>query len=389
MRSKPILIFVLPLMLTVLAIGLTCCGRRDKMAVGDGDTLYAPRYASGFEIVKVPGESDSAGVIIKVKNPWQGASDVVESLLIDRTADGHLQVPGVTQKICGDARRIVVMSSTAVAMLDAIGRADVITGVSGRRWISSPSLTARLDSVQEVGFEGNIDYEAILAANPDLVVVYGVSGPSQMTEKLAAMGIPMIYLGDYVEESPLGKSEWMVVMGELTGDREAAIKAFDRIVPRYENLAARVREAVTRRPKVMFNLPYGDVWYMPGRSSYQVKLVEDAGGEYHYTGADAGTVSKVIDSETAMMLASEADVWLNTGSASTIAQMKSAVPKFIDVKALKTNQVYNNNTRLNPQGGNDYFESGAIRPDLVLRDLVKIFHPSLVKDSLVFYQQLK
>jgi iron complex transport system substrate-binding protein len=35
--------------------------------------------------------------------------------------------------------------------------------------------------------------------------------------------------------------------------------------------------------------------------------------------------------------------------------------------------IYNNTLRTNSEGGNDFWESGAVRPDLVLEDLVKIF----------------
>lgn len=374
----------------LIAIVLTACANThtDDVRTTTDDIIYQPQYASGFEIIKCPDDSNS--VIINIFNPWQGAKDVTESLLIDRSEDKKLTAPQKDMQILrGNAQRIIVMSSTAVAMLDAIGHTDAIVGVSGREYISSPTLNAHMDSIKEIGFEGNIDYEAIYAARPDIVIVYGVNGPSSMKSKLADMKIPMLYLGDYIEESPLGKSEWMIVLGELTGDRKSAEQKFNEIVPRYTALAKKVKSTVQDRPKVMFNLPYNDAWYMPGSKSYQIRLIEDAGGQYIYNDASADASSSVIDIETALMLSSGADVWLNTGSVQSMTDFKAAVPRMTDVKAVRTGMVFNNTARLSTTGGNDYYESGVVNPDIVLRDLVKILHPDLVSDSLVYYKQLK
>ena len=36
--------------------------------------------------------------------------------------------------------------------------------------------------------------------------------------------------------------------------------------------------------------------------------------------------------------------------------------------------IYNNPLRTTPEGGNDFWESGAVRPDLILEDLIQVFH---------------
>ena len=73
----------------------------------------------------------------------------------------------------------------------------------------------------------------------------------------------------------------------------------------------------------------------------------------------------------------------------TLDELKAACPKFIDTRCFRGGQVYNNNARTNAAGGNDYYESAVVNPDLVLRDLVKIFHPELVEEDFVYYKQLK
>ena len=102
-----------------------------------------------------------------------------------------------------------------------------------------------------------------------------------------------------------------------------------------------------------------------------------------------GNASVPIDLEEAYLLASQADMWLHVGMANTLDELRAACPKFIDTRCFRGGQVYNNNARTNAAGGNDYYESAVVNPDLVLRDLVKIFHPELVEEDFVYYKQLK
>ena len=114
------------------------------------------------------------------------------------------------------------MSSTHIAMLDAIGETGRVVGVSGIDYISNPDIQARRDSVGDVGYEGNINYELLLSLDPDLVLLYGVNGASSMEGKLKELDIPFMYVGDYLEESPLGKAEWLVALSEVIGNGRRA-----------------------------------------------------------------------------------------------------------------------------------------------------------------------
>ena len=280
------------------------------------------------------------------------------------------------------------MSSTYIAMLDAIGEVDRVVGVSGIDYISNPDIQARRDRIGDVGYEGNINYELLLSLDPDLVLLYGVNGASGMEPKLRELGIPFIYIGDYLEESPLGKAEWMVALSEVVGCRSEGEKVFAEIPVRYNALKQRVAENALDAPSVMLNMPYGDSWFMPSAGSYAVRLIEDAGGDYIYK-KNTGNSSTPIDLEEAYLLASTADMWLHVGMANTLDELKAACPKFADTRCFRNGYVYNNNARTNAAGGNDYFESGVVHPELVLRDLIKIFHPELVEEDFVYYKRLK
>lgn len=362
----------------------SCGGGKSTEIKNFNISLYTPEYASGFDIKGADGRSST---LITVSNPWQGADSIITQLFIAR--DGEDVPDGFTGPVLkGDAARIVAMSSTHIAMLDAVDAAGRVVGVSGIDYISNPDIQARRDSVGDVGYEGNINYELLLSLDPDIVLLYGVNGASAMEGKLTELGIPYMYVGDYIEESPLGKAEWLVALSEIIGKREAGEKIFADIPVRYNALRKKVADTVLDSPSVMLNTPYGDSWFMPSTESYVARLVTDAGGNYIYQ-KNTGNASAPIDLEEAYLLTSQADMWLNVGMANSLDDLTALCPKFTDTRCFRNGDVYNNNLRANAAGGNDYFESAVVNPDIVLRDLVKIFHPELVEENFVYYQQLK
>ena len=373
------------LSLCLLIVLLAACNGKKASSLSDfSNQLYTPEYASGFSIKGADGYESS---IITVTNPWQGADSITTQLFIAR--GGESAPEGFTGQVleCG-ASRIVAMSSTHIAMLDAVGEAGRVVGVSGIDYISNPVIAANRDSIGDVGYEGNINYELLISLDPDLVLLYGVNGASSMEGKLNELGIPFMYVGDYLEESPLGKAEWMVALSEVVGKRTEGEQVFGGIPVRYNDLKKRVADTVLDAPSVMLNTPYGDSWFMPSTESYVARLVKDAGGDYIYK-KNTGNASLPVDLEEAYKLTSEADKWLNVGMANTLDELRTSCPKFSDTRCFRNGSVWNNNLKTNAAGGNDYYESAVVNPDILLRDLVKIFHPELVEEDFVYYKQLK
>lgn len=373
------------LSLCLLIVLLAACNGKKTASISDfSNQLYTPEYASGFSIKGADGYESS---IITVTNPWQGADSITTQLFIAR--GGESAPEGFTGQVLeGDASRIVAMSSTHIAMLDAVGEAGRVVGVSGIDYISNPVISANRDSIGDVGYEGNINYELLISLDPDLVLLYGVNGASSMEGKLNELGIPFMYVGDYLEESPLGKAEWMVALSEVVGKRTEGEQVFGGIPVRYNDLKKRVADTMLDAPAVMLNTPYGDSWFMPSTESYVARLVKDAGGDYIYK-KNTGNASLPIDLEEAYKLTSEADMWLNVGMANSLDELRTSCPKFSDTRCFRNGSVWNNNLKTNAAGGNDYYESAVVNPDILLRDLVKIFHPELVEEDFVYYKQLK
>lgn len=362
---------------------VTACGHRAASLEDFDVTVYVPHYASGFEIV---GTENAASTIIKVRNPWQGAESIETKLLIAR--NGEQAPDGFDGQILrNDAERVICMSSTHVAMLDAAGAVPAVVGVSGLDYVSNEYVSNHRDRIGDVGYDGNIDYERVIALNPDLVLLFGVNGASGMESKLRELDIPFVYVGEYLEESPLGKAEWMIAVGETVGRRSEAEKAFAPIPERYNALKRRIAETTLEAPSVMLNTPYGDSWFMPSTGNYVAQLITDAGGHYIYTKNDTDR-SQPIGLEEAYLLTSQADMWINVQAAS-LDDLRRRFPKFADARCIRNGYVWACDRRTNPAGGNDYWESGVVHPDLVLRDLVKIFHPESVEDEFVYYRRLE
>lgn len=123
------------------------------------------------------------------------------------------------------------------------------------------------------------NFEKLVALKPDVVFLYGLTGKNAVTDKLHELGLKTVYIGDYVENNPLGRAEWITVFGEFTGRRELARTLFDSISNEYNRAKALV-SGVEKRPEVMLNAPWQDSWFVPGDRSYMVRLLEDAGGNY-------------------------------------------------------------------------------------------------------------
>lgn len=356
----------------ILCFAAACATSRQEFDLGSFQTqLYTPQYATGFDIRY---SEELQASLITIRNPWQGASDVEQMLIIDPEGKAK-NLPTNIKRIEGAAKRIICMSSSYVAMLATIGCEQHIAGVSGIDFITNEYISANRKTIGDIGYDNNINYELLVSLAPDLVLLYGLTGASGMESKLQELGIPYIYLGEYVESSPLGKAEWLVAVGEITGQREKAQDEFKNIVARYHKITEQTSKSESK-PRVMLNTPYRDAWFIPAKQSYMVQLINDAGAEC-YTCSDDGTTSQPIDMEQAYTWAASADYWLNVGPCNSLAELTAQNPKFANIEAVTKQRVYNNNARQTAKGGSDFWESGVVRPDLILRDLVGIFHPEL------------
>lgn len=374
------------ILLSLAVLFVAGCGNKTHPPADFTSEVYTPAYASGFDI---RGAVDCASTLVTIRNPWQGGSNVEQYLYITR--EGEAAPEGFAgQVVAAPVRHVVCMSSSHVAMFDAIGQVRRICGVSGIDYISNSYVNEHrlCGEVRDVGYDTNLNFEVLAAMRPDLVLMYGVTGENTIvTGKFRELGIPYVYVGDYMEESPLGKAEWLLLAAELCDSREVGRETFEGIAARYNALKDSVAQCGTQL-RVMLNTPYRDTWFMPSSRSYMIRLVEDAGGEYIYKENNSDT-SVAVDTEQAYVLSNAADVWLNVGPCNTLAELTAQNPKFSDIPAVRNRRVYNNNRRQTPLGGSDFWESGVMQPDVVLRDLVTILQGNGTDAECTYYKRLE
>jgi iron complex transport system substrate-binding protein len=347
----------------VAAVALSCSSRQQRQPTQGG--YYTPTFAKGFCIDTANGQKQ-----LVVLNPFQNTSNVRYRYAIDSVS--------VSKVIC--------MSTTHVALLDFIGETGRIVGISGAEYVYNHEvkLRHRQGQIADVGDDASLNYERILMLQPDVVFAYGVSGELEAVDKkLQELGIPVVYLGEYTEEHPLGKAEWVVAIAAFFGKEKLAIEKFTAIADEYNRLKKSI-EAIEEKIPVLLNAPWSGVWYIPGKHSNMATYLADAGGESVIV-LNSQRDSYPVSIEHAYSNAHRAAVWLNPGRAQTLTELSSMNKLIAKIPVFTSSNVYNNNARSTPQGGSDFFESGVINPHLVLRDLITILHPELAEEKELFY----
>ena len=367
-----------------LAVFAGCGGKAPRgFSTASADTLYRNSSAGRFVLYSYGGKGSS---VLEIKDPWQGAEGVSKFVFLSR--GGEEAPEGFdAETISVPIKSAVCMSTSYIGFIDALGSGEVIKGVSGTGFVTSPGIVRRIDSglVAEVGHDTGMDYERLVALDPDVIFIFGVTGEnSAVTGKLKELGLKVVYIGEYLEESPLGRAEWIIPFGEFLGKRTEAEDIFAGINREYNEAMEVVRSSGGKAPTVMLNSPWRDSWFVPGDRSYMVRLLEDAGGAYACSGFDSDQ-SRPISIETAFIKASGSDIWLNPGSAVSLADVVAMNLRFSGVPAVKNGRVFNNNKRTTPAGGSDFWESGTVNPHIILRDLIKIMHPELLPEHEFYY----
>ena len=377
--------FYILMLLSVLLVG---CWNNSATAPNPDQDPADPytSYASGFRV-----SDEGSHKLVTVLNPWQYSRDVSYTyVLAAREAllpDSLRHLPWIRTPV----ERVIALSTTHVAMIDQLGRASSLVGLSGSNLIYSPDIREGINSgkIADVGYGQGLDFESIVGLDPDVLFIYGVEGNVlTILEKLTELGIPAVFCGEYLEPHPLGKAEWIKFFSLFFDLEEEATGFFQHIDSSYSHLA-NLASTTAMKPGVLTGLPWKDTWHMAGGKSFAARLIEDAGGDFLWSD-NSSSQAIPLDLESVYLRAVHAGVWINPGAASSLDDIGRLDERFMDLSVVQAGQVYNNDLRTSTMGGNDYWESGTVRPDLVLADLIRVFHPDLLPDHrFVYYRQLK
>jgi len=349
-----------------------CAPARKKSSVSAMTGRLLPvSYARGFTITD-HGQYRK----ITVLDPWQQSSGVsFEYYLVDIEKDIPKELEG-KQVIRTPVRSVICLSTSHVGFLSALHEIGSLRALSGAEFVSDPEVQNAVASkkVFDIGYDQGINYELILSLKPDLIMAYGVGGEvTGFINKLIDLNLNVILNGEYLEESALAKAEWVKFVGAFYNKDQEAADYFLEIENNYKRIKQKVAKA-KKHPVVLTGLPYKDAWWMAGGHSNLAAMIGDAGGEFLWKD-NTSREAFVVSLEEVVIRAAKADFWINCGTVNTLDELLSTDSRFTVFPQVQKKTIFNNNLKVSSGGGNDYWEQGVVRPDLILSDLVKIFHP--------------
>ena len=336
------------------------------------------QYAQGFRVDYFDGYR-----VVTVLAPGSGTGEKLQYVLVQRgqeSPDGYDGVPRIEIPV----RTVITTSTTHLPHIEKLDEVHSLVGIDNIKYVSSEAVNQRFAAgkLVEVGRDRAIDLEKVLVLQPDLVMT------DNALVALQEAGVPVILNAAYAEPSLLGRVEWIKFVGVFFDKEEQATAQFDSIVARYEARRSLVQNLpADRRPTVFVGSLWRGTWFMSGGKTYATQLLKDAGANYLWADDDSRQ-SLALDFEAVYEKAHDADCWITMRNAwYSREDVVAEDERYRKFTAFEMGNVFNANARLNAHGGNDYWETGLIEPDVVLADMIKILHPDLLPDHQLQYHR--
>lgn len=377
-------------LLMLMAAVSSCTGKSGRQAekkeVAEEGTFsearITPEYARGFALSYRDGY-----VLMDIQDPQNEESMTFHYALV-RRGTKPAGIPESYTQIEVPIRSVICMTSLQLSNFIKLGELDKVVGVTSTRHLFNKEMNERLKSgkTAKIGIEGNFDNEVIMSMNPDLILVSPFKRGGY--ETLKDVGIPLIPHLGYKEMTPLGQAEWIKFVGLLLGHEQKANEMFDAIAKRYNELKELTAEGkVKRRPVVLSGEMRGGNWYAVGGESFLAQLFKDAGADY-FLKDDTHSGGVTLDFETVYNQGDDADYWRIVNSypgTFSYEALKEQDPRYADFRAFKEKGIIYCNMKDTP-----FYESMPTEPEIVLADLLHIFHPDLLPEHTpVYYARLK
>jgi iron complex transport system substrate-binding protein len=389
------IIFLCQLFLVAILV-VSCQGSENSLIVNSPNNACVQNYDSNVDYfpnkVKVTHAKGFAVEyyknykVVTIKNPWKDAKTSLKYVLVQC---GTPIPPGFekSQVFTTPVNSVVSLSTTHLPHFSKLNVVDKLIAVSDIKQVTTPDFIDKIKAgkLVSVGNNSTVNVEKILELNPELITTFGTG--NQQTDsfpKLLEAGLKVAINSEYMEDTPLGRSEWLKFTALFFNKEKESEKIFATIAKKYEDIALKAK-GVKNRPTVFVGFNFKGTWYTPGGNSYVAKYLADAGANYLWS-QDQSSGSLPISFETVFERAVNADYWLNLRQSwQTLKDVITEDNRYGDYKAFKIGNLYNNNARVNANGGNDYWQGGISNPDVVLSDLIKIFHPEILKNHQFFY----
>ena len=351
----------------------SACGGGSKTSSlqAEGDTIRM-KYSSLLQIVK-----HADYTVVTIRNPWDTLKVLHTYLLADREKPLPEHLPEGTV-VRTPLQKSVIYSSVHCSLWSELDELKGIGGVCGLEYIKLPQIQegCRNGSIVNVGNSMNPDIERIIDLRPDAILLSPFEN-SGGYGRVGKLNIPIIECADYMETSALGRAEWMRLYGLLLGKEAQADSLFAGIEKEYLTLTQQVKSQNLKRPTVISEMKNSSAWYIPGGNSTMGRLYQDAGADYVFASlSNSGSVPLAF--ETVFDRGGNADIWLikyNQPQDKTYSELERDYAPYARFKAFQDRKIYGCNTNHVP-----FYEESPFHPELLLKDLIKIFHPELLPD---------
>lgn len=343
-------------------------------------------HAEGFSM-----EKSGDLTVLKISSPWPNSESSFSYALIpkDKMAIMTLNADEHDAIIATPVDNIVVTSTTHISALEALGVLDKLGGFPDTQFISSKRARQLIDigKIKELGNNETLNTEMVIELHPEVVVGFSINSENKAYETLQRANIPVVYNGDWTEQTPLGKAEWIKFFAPFFGLERKADSLFKEIESSYKAAKSLAQKAKTK-PTVLSGALYKDVWYLPGGRSWAAQFLTDANADYLWKDtSETGSLSLSI--ESVLLKGQKAEFWISPSQFTSYQNMKKANQHYLQFDALKQKKIYTFSKTKGETGGLLYYELAPQRPDLVLKDLVHIFHPELLPEhDLYFFKPL-
>lgn len=364
----------------IACLMLSACSRRDENKEWNltNDSL---RYASLLDIAR----ADSF-VLVTIKNPWMQEKDLHRYILVPDTAPVPKSYPEGTL-LRTPLRRVVMHNAVHAALVSELGCSEALTGLCDIEYVKSPILRRLLDSgeIVDAGSSVQSDIERYITMRTDAVFISPLEHVSY--DLLEKVRIPYVECADYMEASPLGRAEWILLFGLLFDCEERARQLFNEVECNYTTFCDKVKLSA-KRPRLIVDMLNGGAWHVPGGKSFLGQLFVDAGADY-FMAQDERRGSVPLSFETVYSKGADADFWLIKGARTgglSYDIIKREHVAYATFAPWKKGKVYFCNTL-----SNDYYERIPFHPDVLLRELAYLFHPDCFSEPNVpqYYLPLK
>lgn len=366
---------------------VTACQNKNKQGSGNPEHTawtdssggkIVPEYARGFKVTYTDG-----ACLLDIRDPQNKESQSFHYALVPRGVEAE-NIPADYTVIETPVRSVICMTSLQLSNFIKLGETDAVAGITSTRHLFNKEINNRLKegSIHKIGIEGNFDNEVIMSVNPDLILISPFKRGGY--DALKEVGIPLMPHLGYKEMTPLGQAEWIKFVGLLLGKEDKANERFAAIEKRYNELK-KLTARVAQRPVVFSGELRGGNWYAVGGKSFLAQLFKDAGADY-FLKDDERSGGVTLDFETVYSQAAGADYWRIVNSYQgtfSYDTLKEEDARYVDFKAYKEKGVIYCNMREKP-----FYESMPTEPEVVLADLIKVFHPQLLPDHQPGYYEL-